>query len=347
MKMSMGMVAIATLAGWASAAKWVKNGTNWELSVATYKATVSPEKAGKVVGFKFGNVDAINPGTDQGAFFWPAPQSKWNWPPPTAFNDNAYTPTFSGDSSELILTGPVDVGTKLQVRKRFSFDADAGQFSIVYTTFNTAADTARHFAPWEISRAPSGSLLFYPKGSTFKFVNPTGSGLAADLPLDKEDSLGWYQDVAGKYTHNKFFRDGKEGWLAQFKGGLLFVKQFPDIAQDKFAPGESEIEIYTSGTFVENEVLGEWTAIAPKDSLVWNVRWACATVPASANIQVGSSDLKAAARALVKPSGSSIVRKMPATTQAMRRMVDARGRLLPKSARGTGAGSVQVLPIAH
>ncbi|HOX53131.1 MAG TPA: hypothetical protein PKY05_16725, partial [Fibrobacteria bacterium] len=230
MKISMGFAAIATLAVGASAAKWTKNGNNWELSVATYKATVSPEKAGKVVGFQFGGTDVINPGTDQGAFFWPAPQAKWNWPPPAAFNDNPYTPSFAADSAELILTGPADATTKLQVRKRFSFDADAGQFSIVYTTINTASDSGRHFAPWEISRGSSGSLLFFPKGSSFKYVNPSGSGLAADLPLDKEDSLGWYLDVAGKYTHNKFFRDGAEGWLAQLKGSLLFVKQYPDIA---------------------------------------------------------------------------------------------------------------------
>lgn len=349
MKMSMGMVAIAALAGWASAAKWTKNGNNWELSVATYKATVSPEKAGKVVGFQFGGLDAINPGTDQGAFFWPAPQSKWNWPPPAAFNDNTYTASFSVDSSEMVLTGPVDATTKLQVRKRFSFDSVAGQFSIVYTTINTASDSGRHFAPWEISRGTSGSHLFFPKGSSFKFVNPTGSGLAADFPLDRDDSLGWYVDVAGKYNHNKFFRDGKEGWLAQYKptNFLLFVKQFPEIAQDKFAPGESEIEIYTNGQFIENEVLGPWTTIAPKDSLVWNVRWACAVVPTAASPVVGAASLVAAARSLVKNSVSLISRKVPGPTLAERGVVDARGRLLPNAARNLGAGPVQILPLEH
>lgn len=344
--MTFGLLLGATMA--AQAAKWVKNGTQWDLSASSYKVSVDPSKAGKIVAFQFRGTDAIRPGGDNGAFFWPAPQSRWvpnkNWPPPTSFNDAAYTATFEKDSSVLVLTGPVDAYTSLRVRKRMSLDSLAGQFSLVYTTINTASDSLRHFAPWEISRGFSGSLLFFPKASPFKFVNPDGSGLAPDLPLNREDTVAWYQDVAGKYSHNKFFRDGKEGWLAQLKDSLLFVKQYPDVDSSKFAPWESDIEIYTSGQFIENEVVGPWSTIAPGDSLAWNVRWSCQILPKSVSAQVGSAALVAAARSMAKEISSATHRVTTIRTGVGNRpLVDARGRLLETSPR-VYKGGLGVLP---
>lgn len=165
------------------------------------------------------------------------------------------------------------------------------------------------------------------------------------MPLSVDDSLGWYLD--GTYKSNKFFRDGAEGWLAQLKDSLLFVKIYPDVDSLKFAPWESDIEVYTGGTFIENEVLGPWTAIKPGDSLVWNVRWSCAIMQKGFDAKVGSQDLKSAARGLVKSAATATKSRDFAKPVFVgsRPLVDARGRLLPKSDRAIKAGAVGVLPI--
>lgn len=334
-------------AGFATAApRWMGSGTTWEGTSGDYVVTVDPTKAGKITKFRYKGLDAIKPGADQGAFFWPAPQRLWNWPPPASFTDSSYKTSLDPSTGAMLLVGPPNPHTKLRVTKRFSFDTVTNAFVLTYTTTNTATDSARHFAPWEISRGFSGSLLFFPKATKFVFANPSGSGLQPDLPLAKDDSLGWYLDD-GKYSSNKFFRDGAEGWLAQLKDSLLFVKTYPDVDSTRFAPWESDIEGYTSGTFIENEVLGPWTAIKPGDSLVWTVRWSCAILPKSANLQVGSADLKSAARQLAKSATTSA---KPRASKARilsgaRPLVDARGRLLPKSDRALKSGDLGVLPL--
>ena len=342
-----GMVVLALAFG-ASATDWSGSGTVWDGSWGSYHMTVDASLAGRITLFQYKNLDAIKPGSDQGAFFWPAPQARWvpqnNWPPPTSFNDTAYTASTDANGSELVLVGPVDAYTKLRVTKRFSYDAAIDRMSLTYTTTNTASDSARHFAPWEISQGFSGSLLFFPKATDFKFANPKGSALQPDLPLTRDDSLGWYLDAG--YTGNKFYRDGGEGWMAQLKDSLLFVKQYQDVDSSDFPPGESDVEGYTSGQYIENEVLGAWVVIPPGDSLSWTVRWGCTILPKSANLQVGSADLKKAARALVI-SATTSVQPAPRSMPTIRTpTVDACGRPLSKSGRSLQAGSVGVLRIA-
>lgn len=343
-----GMSILGIAAG-ASAGKWTKTGDTWGAAMGNYSVAVAPKKAGKLVKFQYQKLDAIRPGESDGAFFWPAPQHLWqptaNWPPPASFTDSVYAVSFSADSSRIFMAGPPNPITKLQVTKRFGFDSSAGALVLTYVTTNTGSDSARHFAPWETSRGYTGSLLFFPKATKFKFVNPSGSGLQPDLPMTKDDSLGWYLDAGNKT--GKFFRDGGEGWLAQLKDSLLFVKQYENVDSTRFSPWESDIEIYAENALIENELTGPWTAIAPGDSMVWTTKWACTILPKTANLQVGSADLKSAARALAKSSASVSVRRVPRVFIATgsRPLVDVRGRLLPKNARGTRSGDLGVLSI--
>jgi hypothetical protein len=307
--------------------------------------TVDAGDAGRIVLFQYRNLDAIKPGSDQGAFFLPAPQARWvpqaNWPPPASFYDSAYSASTDSNGAELVLVGPVDAYTKLRVTKRFSYDAATEKMSMTYITTNTASDSARHFAPWETSRGFSGSLLFFPKATNFRFANASGSGLQPDLPLTRDDSLGWYLDAG--YTGNKFFRDGGEGWMAQLKDSLLFVKQYTDVDSLHFPPGESDVEGYTDGQYIENEVLGAWVLIPPGDSLSWTVKWGCTVLPKGANLQVGSEDLKKAARALVESPTTSVQPVRASRTRATPpTSFDIRGRPLSKFDRILRAQSLAV-----
>lgn len=347
MKVLAGLVVMVGLfnGGATAATRWMGSGSTWEGTSGDYVVTVDPTKAGKITKFRYKGQDAIKPGGEHGAFFWPAPQHRWwpttDWPPPHSYTDSAYKASLDAATGAILLVGPPNPDTKLRVTKRFSFDSATNSFVLTYTTTNTATDSARHFAPWEISRGFMGSMLFFPKATKFKFVGPK-----TDLPLAMDDSLGWYKDN-GTRKDQKFFRDGAEGWLAQLMDSLLFVKTYPDVDSTRFAPKESDIEGYTDGAFIENEVLGPWTAIQPGDSLVWTVRWSCAILPKSANLQVGSADLKSAARQLAKSATASAKPRAGKVRQfqGTRPLVDARGRLLPKSDRTLKSGDLGVLPL--
>ncbi len=345
MKFVASFGAVLALSSSSIAAKWTNNGNYWSSTMGLYSVSVAPKNAGKVVSFQYKKLDVIRPGEAEGAYFWPAPQHAWNWPPPASFTDSTYAVSFAIDSSEITLKGPVNPTSKLRVTKKYRFDPLNNTFSSTYTTTNTATDSVRHFGPWEISRAFTGSLLFFPKATNFKFVNPPGSGLQPDLPLTKDDSLGWFQD--GTNGSSKFFRDGAEGWLAQIKDSLLFVKTYPDVDSAKFPPWESDVEVYTSGQFIENEIIGPWTAIKPGDSLVWTVQWTCQIMPKGFDPKIGSTDLKAAARGLAKQATTSSNRPLSRTftPTGVRPLVDVRGRLLPKSNRVLQSGGLGVLPI--
>ncbi len=335
-------VLVGVFAGGATAAtRWMGSGNTWEGTSGDYVVSVDPTKAGKITKFRYKGLNVIQQGADQGAFFWPAPQYIWDWPPPKSYTDSAYKASLDVATGAILLVGPPNPDTKLRVTKRFSFDSAANSFVLTYTTTNTATDSVRHFAPWEISRGFRRSLLFFPKATKFKFVGPK-----PDLPLALDDSLGWYKDDSTQ-NGQKFYRDGGEGWLAQLKDSLLFVKTIPEVDSTRFAPRESDIEGYAEGIFIENEVLGPWTEIKPGDSLVWTVRWSCAILPKSANLQVGSADLKSAARQLAKSATTSA---KPRASKARflsgaRPLVDVRGRLLPKSDRALKSGDLGVLPL--
>jgi hypothetical protein len=342
------MPVVGSLASGVMAGKWTKSGDIWSTAMGGYSVSVAPKKAGKLVGFQFQKLDVIRPGESDGAFFWPAPQHLWvptaNWPPPASFTDSTYTVTFSVDSSRIFMAGPPNPQTKLQVTKRFGFDPATNALVLTYVTTNTG-NNAQNFAPWETSRGYTGSLLFFPKATPFKFVNPANSGLQPDLAMTRDDSLGWYLDNGGRT--GKFFRDGGEGWLAQLKDSLLFVKQYANVDSTKFSPWESDVEIYAQPGLIENELTGPWTSIAAGDSMVWTTRWICSILPKSANLQVGSADLKAAARSLANAVSTGRVRRVARayTLDGYRPLVDVRGRLLPKSDRSLRAGSMTVHPI--
>lgn len=344
---TIGWVAVAAAVAHAG---WSQDGSTWTGAFGDYVIQIDAKKAGKVVVFQFKGIDVIRPGAAEGAFFWPAPQHGWvpkpNWPPPGSFTDSTYAASVA-PGGELLLVGPSNPQTKLRVTKRYLFDAAARSLSIQYATTNTATDTARHFAPWEISRGFSGSLLFFPKATGFRWVNPAAWNMAKELPLTREDSIAWYQDDTG-FTHNKFYRDGAEGWLAQLKDSLLFVKAFPDVDSTKFAPWESDVEGYTNGQLIENEILGPWTAIQSGDSLVWNVRWTCSVLPGTTDVRVGSAQLLAAARGLAQvavPFSRKPRPRASALSPEGRPRIDAQGRRVLQAANAVMSGALVVLPV--
>ena len=68
---------------WGANAKWKPVGSDMVLSAGGLNAKVVPQ-VGRLKEFSWGSVEIL-PKDNQGAMFYPAPQSAWSWPPPVGF----------------------------------------------------------------------------------------------------------------------------------------------------------------------------------------------------------------------------------------------------------------------
>ena len=252
---------------WGADAKWKLVGSDMVLNAGALNAKVVPQ-VGRLKEFNWNSTGILDK-SNQGSMFYPAPQSSFpnTWPPPVGFSlDNPPSFVFSLDADSTVLDArpaAVGSGTIYLPSRTYSHDVKSGAFTTVYGIKNTSKDSTAKVAGWEISRIPTTSFVFFPKGE------PTSVKSSYD-PV-KEDSIVWANAPGGG---KKIFRDGKEGWLAAvISDTVLFIKQFQDILPGQFAPGETEIELYTGSEGFEMEQQGPYTTLQPGDSMTWTVRW--------------------------------------------------------------------------
>jgi hypothetical protein len=80
-------------------------------------------------------------------------------------------------------------------------------------------------------------------------------------------------------------------------GDLLYIKQFPPIDASAAAPGENEVEIYSSNdssvstAYIELEVQGPYESMAPGQSVVLPLKWFLVPIPPGTDKGLGSTAL--------------------------------------------------------
>lgn len=340
MKIGFGAVVLlgVTVAG---AAKWVPSGSDWTLTSGPVGVRVVAQ-VGRVLEFSWRGRNMLG---QQGSMFYPAPQSAFpnTWPPPQGFAfDNAFNFSFTlnADSTVLLARAPqAGTGTSLLPSRKYSFDEATGTLTTEYGIKNTSASATTGVAPWEVTRVPPASLLFFPDGgaATVTFsMNPI-------VPA-KIDSMIWLKGTTSN-PQAKYFRGGKGGWLAQIADSVLFVKNFDDIPSSAYAPNEAEIEIYQESGFIEMEEQGAYVELAPGDSLKWSVRWSLKALPNGTSVTAGSKALIDSARSLNAQKPAAVARISGSRTTLPGPRVDIRGRILSPSFRSLLQGRLELAPI--
>jgi hypothetical protein len=298
--------------------------TDWVREQGTFRDTRGPRdfvvdsaQSGKVTKLAWNgrNILAYTFGE-----FRPAPQYLWpgGWPPPAQWITNPYRPTLT--PGRLHLEGQVD-NQKRQPVKNYSFDIRDSAFVIDYVVRNTASDSARHVSPWEIVRLPGGTMQFFPKGQNL-------AGLTSGFTPDREDSIVWVLDN-GTRNGELLYRDGAEGWMAAVVDSVLLVKVWQNVPLALIPPEQGEVQVYLSQSpvFQEMENMGPWTAIAPRDSLVWSVRWYLRSIPSGVSKAMGSPDLVRMARQVAGGTTALARWGRPSVTKASS-YVDVEGRVV-------------------
>jgi hypothetical protein len=254
---------------------------------------VDPLVGGRVTSFSLEGADVLT-GSDvdpdsYGSTFWTSPQSDWGWPPPPELDRAPYSVIEHGET--ITLAGPPNDALGVRVTKQFSVDRVRGAVVLRYTIANEGK-TPRRYSPWEVSRVHARGLTFFPSGQPAVGplrVERVGNGTWFAHEPDGLDSTG-----------QKAFAHAAQGFVAHAGRGLLYVKSFPEVPSELQAPGEAEIEVYANDRYVEVEVQGPYTVIAPGDCTTWSVRWYLRKLPPHIVPFAGNTELLALAAGVVR-----------------------------------------------
>ncbi len=264
----------------------------------TTSLTIDPEAGGRVVSFTHTGRELltgkeIHP-ENYGSTFWSSPQADWNWPPPAALDSMPYT-VETRDGTEHFISG-TDPLTGFRFMKSVAPGVD-GWIRLSYSILN-AGPSHRKAAPWEITRAPKGGILFFPLGAT-----PVGKKHFDPVPAEVTGGIVWYTDPATRPPADLLsIADGAEGWIGYALNGTVFIKRYHDIAPDLQAPGEAEVLMYVSALFdyIEIEVQGPYRSHGPGEQSDWQVEWTACDLPPSVRCEQGSQSLVEFVRSVVR-----------------------------------------------
>lgn len=193
------------------------------------------------------------PGSFGGDKTWPAPQSAWNWPPPTAFDAAPCDAKIIGEN--LILTTPVDPTYGIRATRRITLSPFEPVLEIT-TTYEKVQGPPVEVSVWVISqfREPEGVYLRVPKDSQYH----EGYNLQGAPPGDRlqiqGDLLKMTRDPA------KSFKIGSDASALLWAGkDHMCVIQIERQTGATYPDKGSSVEIYTNpnpAAYVELETLG-------------------------------------------------------------------------------------------
>ncbi len=285
--------------------------SDYQLKVCNVTLDVNPQIGARVTSLKLGSTDIIVPYACTGAYdpnatcnssgstFWTSPQSGWDgtpggsniWPPLTAIDGAAYAATVDG--TVLNLVGTADATLGASVTKAITADAATGWISLTYTI--KAQSKQIQAAPWQITRAPRGGIVFFPLTS---LVSNTTS---PQWVLSPSGGYEWINDTNQtsivSTSGAKILADGGVSgqsytWLAYALGGNLLLIKYPDIAQSAAASNESDTQVYPGSGYMELEAQGAYATIAANGSSTpWTVQWRVVAIPGSVTVTAGSATL--------------------------------------------------------
>lgn len=268
-KIILSLITAVSLGGISVTAQTITNSEDGKycISAGNVSMTVDASKGGKIVSYKYNDTEVLSQTRMPNSFgstFWTSPQSEWNWPPVPEYDTKPFKAEIIDD--KLVLTGEKSERFGYRIRKEFTANAKKESISITYTIINESGET-RKVAPWEISRVPNGGILFCDAEEATPANNMEG------MPFVAEQKALWY--VLDEATVNRKINADGKGWLAFLDNGLLFVKEFDDLAPEEPAPAEGEIQIYVNPgkTFVEIEEQGAYTTLQAGEELNWTVNW--------------------------------------------------------------------------
>lgn len=266
---------------------WTFDNGVWKAGTGSLSMSVDASNGGRIISFTINGYEVLYYNRGQkllsGSTFWHAPQDSWvpRWPPSKTLDSGIYQSEVLSNGRLLKLISGTDPKTGFIYEKTFSFSGRDGWVDMGFSIINTSQSN-RRAAPWQVTRVPAGGLAFFRRGEDFKGKS--------DLEPTLEDSVVWLRHKGQK--NQKMFRDGKDRWLSYAYSNIYIIKKWKeDIPVSAFAPGEAEVELYSSPVYLELECQGAFTDIPPGGKITWKVSWYLGILPEGLELKPGNAAL--------------------------------------------------------
>jgi len=219
---------------------------------------------------------------------WPAPQDKWNWPPPPHLAWGPYTYTTeaaNADSIVIYLRSQVETSLTpgLQMARRYRMYRNSTQVKVEQILINTNA-TAQEWSIWDVTQAIvkhfgetdyTSFSTYFP--ASLNSINGKSNGTYSAV----DDNITKYQFVSGK--SGKMFSFLSQGWMSfvDEQDEQSYTKVFEIFPDNNNHPdNNSNFEIYSSGgQYIELEVLSPIETIdGGGDSISYDEYWYAARI---------------------------------------------------------------------
>jgi hypothetical protein len=141
------------------------------------------------------------------------------------------------------------------------------------------ADRPIELAPWSITQLPLGGTVLLPQGPATPGHNPRPNRTLVLWPYSSwedprfrtNDRLLTLDALAGPSFKLGYFNDA--GWVGYIRDGAVLVQRFAPMADRPHADLGCNVETYVDGRYVELELLGPLTELAPGATVVLVEHW--------------------------------------------------------------------------
>lgn len=185
---------------------------------------------------------------------WPAPQSDWDWPPPTAFDAVPNTATVD-PAGTVTLTTPVDSKSGLRALRRITLDPTEPVMRIA-TTYEKISGAPVTVSVWVITQLRDPVAVFMPVPE--KSLFPTGATTEWSVPAEfLRRETTWI-----RFTRNpaKSQKTGNDGTSLVWAGTRQLLRiTIPRVAGADYPDAGCSVEVYANEDpfpYVELETLG-------------------------------------------------------------------------------------------
>lgn len=222
---------------------------------------------------------------------WPAPQSKWSWPPDPMLD--AATATVLPWKKQRRLYGLHIIGKNslkagIAFEKWLRLDPRTGHLTVRQVMrAGSGNKTPLRWGLWDITQVRADGLVVAPLDSRSRH-----KGLIHFYDPSAKASRQWTASdglllVRNREEVAKYGVETDKGWMAWFSGNLAYIKRYPRMLPKYEYPDQySTAQIYTNGKdlpYTEMEVAGPLVTLRPEASTALDEEWRLVRLPAPVN----------------------------------------------------------------
>jgi hypothetical protein len=284
----------------------------YALSAGPYRVVVAPAIGGRIVDYsrsglspiwlnaeETGKVHPTDPKVwrNYGGYkTWPAPQSRWGWPPDPLLDAAPATvrPWMrSGKLFGLEIIGQDSPQSGIAFVKYLHLDPASGALSLRQEMHALASDpNPVRWAVWSVTQVDGDGRIVAP-------LNPKSRHAGGVYFYDPRyrRSLQWKTKEGLLIVKNlgeagKWGLDANGGWMAWLKGRLAYVKRFPAREPGADYPDESSnVQIWTNPAplhYSEMELTGPIRDLEPGSRTVLEEEWRLVALPHAVSDEAGA-----------------------------------------------------------